>query len=160
MEKENVRREYPLVPLVAVGVLLIEKKTKSVLLIRRGNPPGKGKYSIPGGLVEIGEKLIDAAKREVREEVSIECEIVGIISVEEIIIKDKRGLTQWHYVLIDFLGEPRSIKIKPSSDAQEARWFHIEEAMKLDLTDATRRLLLKIRKYLLGEESDLMMIRI
>lgn len=160
MTKEKIRREYPPVPLVSVGVLLLDKKTRRILLIKRGSPPGKGKYSIPGGLVEIGEKLVDAAKREVREEVSIECEILGIISVEEVIIKDEKGATRWHYVLIDFLGEPKSTKIKPASDAVEAGWFRIGEALNLNLTSTTRKLLLKLKEYLFTKESDLTIIKI
>jgi len=141
-----LRREYPDVPLVAVGVLVVDMKKGEVLLIRRGSEPGKGKYSIPGGAVEVGERLVDAARRELMEEVSIECRILGIINVDEIIVNG--GRPRWHYVLIDFLAEPLNKDIRASSDALEAKWVRLVDALSLDLTRSTRRLLESFIKML------------
>jgi len=141
-------REYPNRPFVAVGILVVDFERNEVLLIRRGNEPGKGKYSIPGGLVEVGERLIDAARRELREETSIDCEILDIIHVDEVIIRDKNGRVRWHYVLIDFLARPLSKNARASSDAEETIWVNIDRALDLDLTKSTRRLIRRfIEKY-------------
>ncbi len=141
-------REYPNRPFVAVGILVVDFKRNEVLLIRRGNEPGKGKYSIPGGLVEVGERLIDAARRELREETSIDCEILDIIHVDEVIIRDKNGRVRWHYVLIDFLARPLSKNARASSDAEETIWVNIDRALDLDLTKSTQRLIRRfIEKY-------------
>jgi len=141
---EPIRRRYPPIPIVSVGVLLYDKETNKILLIKRASEPGKGKYSIPGGVVELGEKLIDAAKREVMEEVSIQCRILGIIHIDEIIIRDEEDKIKWHYVLIDFLAEPLGKDITPSSDAEDALWVSIEDAKTMDLTVSTRKLIEKI----------------
>ena len=141
---EPIRRRYPPIPIVSVGVLLYDKETNKILLIKRASEPGKGKYSIPGGVVELGEKLIDAAKREVMEEVSIQCRILGIIHIDEIIIRDEEDKIKWHYVLIDFLAEPLGKDITPSSDAEDALWVSIKDAKTMDLTVSTRKLIEKI----------------
>jgi len=111
---------------------------------KRKSEPGKGKYSIPGGLVEVGEKLIDAAKRELKEETSIDCKILGIIHVDEVIVRDRDGRVRWHYILIDFLAEPLSKNARASSDAEEAVWVSIDKALELNLTKSTRRLIEKL----------------
>ena len=140
---EPIRRRYPPIPIVSVGVLLYDKETNKILLIKRASEPGKGKYSIPGGVVELGEKLIDAAKREVMEEVSIQCRILGIIHIDEIIIRDEEDKIKWHYVLIDLLAEPLSKNITPASDAEDALWVSIEKAKTMNLTVSTRKLIEK-----------------
>ena len=137
-------RMYPDRPYVAVGILVVDIDSKDVLLIKRASEPGKGKYSIPGGLVEVGEKLIDAAKRELKEETSIDCKILGIIHVDEVIVRDRDGRVRWHYILIDFLAEPLSKNARASSDAEEAVWVSIDKALELNLTKSTRRLIEKL----------------
>jgi len=156
----EVRREYPPVPLIAVGILVVDFERGEILLIKRGSEPGRGKYSIPGGLVDVGEHLIDAAKRELKEEVSIDCEILGIIHVDEIIIRDENNRVRWHYVLVDFLAQPLSKNARASSDALEARWVKIDEVLKLNLTSSTRRLItLLYEKLKQGVEPTILRIQ-
>ena len=139
-------RIYPSYPLVGVGaVVLVGNK---VLLVKRAAPPGKGKWSIPGGLVEVGEKLRDAVLRELHEETGITGNVVGLIDVFEYIELDNNSNVKYHYILLDFLVKPNSMNIRASSDVLDARFYSIEYALReLELTKTTRKLLEKIDKY-------------
>ncbi len=138
-----MKRRYPKHPLVGVGaVVLVNGK---VLLVRRATPPGKGKWSIPGGLVEVGESLGDAAVRELYEETSVRARPIGVIDVEEYIERDMEGKVVYHYVIIDVLVKPiGKLEPHPQSDALEVRLFNISDALKLELTSSTRRFLSKL----------------
>lgn len=142
--KISLRRLYPVRPLVGVGAVV--QMGDKILLVQRAEEPGKGLWSIPGGLVEVGETLRDAAKREVEEETGISVEIGELIDVMENIIRDEDGRVKFHYVLIDFKAKPASeeIELKPSSEVLGACWFTPEEIKKLPLTQTVRRLLRKI----------------
>ena len=141
-------RMYPKYPIVAVGIVLVDFKNKRVLLIKRGNEPGKGLWSIPGGVVELGEKLIHAAKRELKEETGLECEVLGVFHIDQVIIRDEHNRIKWHYILIDVLAEPIGGTLKPSSDVMDAKWLSIEEAFNMKLTNATRRMLKRLSRML------------
>jgi mutator protein MutT len=138
------KRLYPSSPLVGVGAI-VQYKGK-ILLIRRANEPGKGLWSIPGGLVELGETVRDAAKREVEEETGISVEIGDLIDVIDNIIRDEKGAIKFHYVLVDFLARPLSEEpiIHPSSEALDAGWFSPQELEKLPITKTAQRLLKKL----------------
>ncbi|MBS7633999.1 NUDIX hydrolase [Candidatus Bathyarchaeota archaeon] len=140
----NVKRTYPEMPLVGVGAVI--QLNDQILLIRRANDPGKGLWSIPGGLVEAGETLREAAKREVEEETGVAVEIGDLLDVIENIVRDESGRVKFHYILVDFKAKPlsESIDITPSSEALEAGWFTPEEIRKLPLTQTARKLLRKI----------------
>ena len=139
-----MRREYPETALVAVGALVIDPNRKTILIIKRLAEPSKGKYSIPGGLVELGETAEDAVKREVFEETNIRTELLGIVNVENLIEKDPDGRIHWHYIIIDFLARPLTYNIEAKDDASEAFWYPISRVLELDLTSHTRSLLEKI----------------
>lgn len=140
----NPKRVYPEIPLIGVGAVV--QMDNKILLVRRANEPGKGLWSIPGGLLEVGETLKEAAKREVEEETGIPVEIGELIDVIENIIRDEDGRVKFHYVLIDFKAKPISEKfeIKPSSEVLEARWFTPEEIRNIPLTRTAKSLLRKI----------------
>jgi len=142
--KISPRRLYPDRPLVGVGALV--QMENKILLIQRADEPGKGLWSIPGGLVEVGETLRDAVRREVEEETGIPIEVGELIDVMENIVRDEDGRVKFHYVLIDFRAKPASEKteLKPSSEVLGACWFTPEEIRKLPLTQTVRRLLGKI----------------
>ncbi|MBS7610343.1 NUDIX hydrolase [Candidatus Bathyarchaeota archaeon] len=147
MEKgasNDLRRLYPKHPLVGVGTVV--QHEGRVLLIRRANEPGKGLWSIPGGLVELGETVREAAKREVEEETGIFVEIGELIDVIDNIIRDEKGAVKFHYVLVDFLAKPLSKEpiIRPSSEVLEADWFLPKELSKLSMTRTAQRLLQKL----------------
>lgn len=130
-------REYPTYPLVGVGAVVI--RDGSILLIRRGAPPNKGKWSVPGGLVEVGESLETAVIRELHEEVGLRGTVIGLVGVYEYIEKvDNR--VKYHYIILDYLVDAEGTPI-PGSDAEEARFVDLHSATSLDLTESTRKLI-------------------
>lgn len=124
-------REYPDNPLVGVGAIIVEENR--VLLIRRGQPPLLGEWSLPGGLLECGETLRDAVAREAREETGLVVETGEMLGVYERVIRDAEGRVQYHYVLIDFLCRPVGGDLKAGSDAADVRWFTRDELPALNL---------------------------
>jgi len=135
-----MKREYPDQPLVGVGAIIIQGNR--VVLVKRGHPPLAGEWSIPGGVLEVGETLREAAVREALEETSMTVEPGDLLGVFDRVLRDHDGRTQYHYVLIDFLcrriaGEPR-----PAEDAVEARWFTREEVSGLSLAKDTADVIL------------------
>ena len=137
------RREYPERPLVGVGALVV--RGDEVLLVRRANEPGKGLWSIPGGLQDVGETLEEAARREIREETGIDVEIGDLIEVRDLIVRDRSGKVKFHYVLVDFLARPMGGEISASSDVLEVRWVKIDEVKRYPMTETTRRLIEKLK---------------
>jgi 8-oxo-dGTP diphosphatase len=112
-----------------------------VLLVKRGKPPLLGQWSLPGGLVEAGETLVEAAARELAEETGVAAEELAAIDQAEIILRDERGRVDRHYVLIVFGGRYRSGEAIAADDAAEARWLNAAEMVDLELTADTRRVL-------------------
>ena len=130
-----MKREYPDAPLVGVGAIIIEHDR--VVLVKRGHPPLLGEWSIPGGVVEAGETLREAAVREVLEETGLRVEVGVLLGVYDRILRDADERTLYHYVLIDFLcrriaGEPQA-----ACDTAEARWFTSHEVGQLSLAQDT-----------------------
>jgi 8-oxo-dGTP diphosphatase len=132
-------REYPSRPLVGVGVVTI--KEGKILLIKRAFDPGAGRWSIPGGLVEIGEKLAEAGARETEEETGISVQVLELINAFDVIDKDEEGKVRYHYVLVDFLARSTGGSERPSSEVTDIRWVSFEEAKEMDLTETARRAL-------------------
>jgi ADP-ribose pyrophosphatase YjhB (NUDIX family) len=134
-----MKREYPDSPLVGVGAVIIDSQNGEhsdprVLLIRRGQAPLLGEWSLPGGVVECGETLRAAAAREAREETGLEVEIGEMLGVYERVIPGDNGRTRYHYVLIDFLCRPLGGDLSAASDAADVRWFTEQELPALKLT--------------------------
>ncbi|HHY46088.1 MAG TPA: thiamine phosphate synthase [Firmicutes bacterium] len=139
-DRERMRREYPQGPRVAASVLVFDG-TGRVLLARRGCDPNYGKWSLPGGLVELGERVEECAAREVYEECGIEVELRGIVDVVDAIIRDTTGRVRFDYVIVVFRGMRRRGDLRPSLELLEAAWVPLNEAQGLDLTDTTRDVL-------------------
>jgi 8-oxo-dGTP diphosphatase len=118
-------REYPQAPIVGVGAVVIDGER--VLLIRRGNEPMKGQWSLPGGALEVGETLVEGVRREVLEETGLEVEPVALIEVFDRIARDPDGRVQFHYVLVDYLCRVSGGTLCCSTDATDARWALREE---------------------------------
>lgn len=136
-----MKRAYPDHPIVGVGAIII--RGEEVLLARRGKEPGYGEWSIPGGAVELGEKLEEAVAREVSEEVNVAVRVGEMVEVLERIFHDPAGRVQYHYVLVDFLCQHLSGEGRPSSDALEMKWVHFSEVSRYRLPERTKRVIQK-----------------
>jgi 8-oxo-dGTP diphosphatase len=131
----STKREYPETPFVGVGAVIIEDER--VLLIRRGQAPLLGEWSLPGGVLECGETVRDAASREAREETGLTVEVSEMLGVYERIMRNDDGRVRYHYVLIDFLCLPVRGELQAGTDAAEVAWFRWEELPALGLMDDT-----------------------
>jgi len=131
-----MNREYPDRPLVGVGAVTVQDNR--VLLIRRGQAPLLGEWSLPGGVLECGESLRDATIREAREETGLEVEIGELLGVYERVIRSEDGRARYHYVLIDFLCRAVAGNLQAGSDAADVRWFESAELDGLNLPRDTR----------------------
>ncbi len=120
MISEPTRRDYPDRPIVGVGAVIIHEGR--VVLVKRGSPPLQGEWSLPGGVVELGETLRAAAEREAREETGLIVKAGEVLEVLDRIIPGERGAPQYHYVLIDFLCTVESGELRAGGDAADARW--------------------------------------
>ncbi|MFL6306166.1 MAG: NUDIX hydrolase [Candidatus Sulfotelmatobacter sp.] len=130
-----IRREFPELPLVGVGAIII--KGDRVLLVKRAHPPIQGQWSIPGGVLELGEMVREAAVREACEETGLMVEPGELLGVYDRILRDPEQRVQYHYVLIDFLCRPVGGELLAASDAAEVRWFRREELSALRLAEDT-----------------------
>jgi ADP-ribose pyrophosphatase YjhB (NUDIX family) len=130
-----MQREFPEVPLVGVGAIIIEDAR--VVLVKRGHPPLQAEWSIPGGLLEVGELVRDAAIREAREETGLTVEPGELLGVYDRVLRDSEQRVQYHYVLIDFLCRRVAGDLAAASDAAEVRWFSREELPELKLAEDT-----------------------
>ena len=125
-------REYPDYPRVGVGAVILHED--KVLLVRRGQSPSYGKWSLPGGLVELGESTREAIAREIVEECGIAIRVVDVAGVIDRIVHDDAARVRYHYVLVDYLAYPESLDVVAGSDAGDAQWFEIERVAELDTT--------------------------
>jgi ADP-ribose pyrophosphatase YjhB (NUDIX family) len=107
-----------------------------VLLVRRGQPPALGLWSVPGGLVDLGETTVEAARREVEEECGLKVRIVELAGVLDRVTRDDDGRVRYHWVLVDYLAVPESDDvITAGSDAAEVRWVTIDDVEQLPTTE-------------------------
>ncbi len=132
-------REYPNRPLVGVGVVTIHDG--KVLLVKRAFEPAAGKWSIPGGLVEVGEKLSEAAQRETEEETGLKVQVLELINVFDVIEKDADGRVRYHYVLVDFLARLVGGEERRNDEVLDMKWVSHSEMKGMDLTRTARRAL-------------------
>jgi len=130
-----MKREFPEIPLVGVGAIIIE--ASRVLLVKRAHPPLQAQWSIPGGVLEIGEMIREAAVREAREETGLVVEPEDLLGVYDRILRDIDERVQYHYVLIDFLCRRIGGELLAASDAAEVRWFKRGELPALNLAEDT-----------------------
>jgi 8-oxo-dGTP diphosphatase len=144
-----MKREYPESPLVGVGAIIVDRQhdhhgdENRVLLIRRGQPPLLGEWSLPGGVLECGETLREAVAREVREETGLVVETSEMLGVYERVIRGDEARVRYHYVLIDFLCRPTGGDLKAGSDAADVRWFTRDELPALNLAHDANDVVLK-----------------
>jgi len=136
-----MKREFPEVPLVGVGAIIIENNR--VLLVKRAHPPLQAQWSIPGGVLEVGELVREAAIREAREETGLIVDPGALLGVYDRVLRDPAQRVQYHYVLIDFLCRRVGGELLAADDATEVRWFTREELPALKLAPDTQDVIRK-----------------
>lgn len=128
-------RIYPSAPVCAVGGIIFNGN--QVLLVKRSKPPAEGKWSIPGGVVHLGETLEEAVKRELFEELQVLVQPVRVGKVLERIFKDPDGKILFHYIIIDYVCEILAGIPQPGSDAAAAGYYNIDLLDSLEMTEGT-----------------------
>ncbi len=136
-----MERDYPERPLIGVGAVIVDGGR--VVVVRRGHEPLKGEWSIPGGVLEIGETLRAGAAREALEETSMIVEAGEVLEVLDRIVCDREGRIQFHYVLIDFLCRRTGGELRAGGDAEEARWISAGELDSFSIADSAAAVLRK-----------------
>ncbi|MBD3387168.1 NUDIX domain-containing protein [candidate division KSB1 bacterium] len=135
-------REYSIYPRVGVGVVV--KRDNHVLLVKRNQQPNKGKWTVPGGLIELGETLRQAIHREIEEECNIRITIEKFIDTFEYIETDHDNQIKYHYIILEYLAHYCTGKLAAKSDISDARWIHSNSFRSLESTNGTAELLNKI----------------
>ena len=129
------QREFPVNPLVGVGAVVVDDRGR-VLLIRRGTEPMKGEWSLPGGVLELGETLVEGLRREVFEETGLSVQPEAVVEVVDRIYKDsgaEKSQVRYHYVVVDYWCRVIGGDLMPSSDASEVAWVSCAEWRDLNL---------------------------
>jgi 8-oxo-dGTP diphosphatase len=138
-------RTYPTFPIPAVGAVILHDQR--VLLVQRGQPPAQGKWTIPGGVIEIGEAPEEALMREVQEECHLSITVVGIIDVVNRVIRDDQDTIKYHYVILDYLarwqrGESeQAVSPQPGTDVLDVRWIPLPELGQYELTEGLLKII-------------------
>jgi ADP-ribose pyrophosphatase YjhB (NUDIX family) len=135
-ERNDDERRYPSRPFLGIGALIFDDERK-ILLVERGKDPLKGYWSLPGGILETGEKLEEGIRREVREETGLEVDPLSIFEVFERIMPDAEGRPEYHYVLIDYLCRPAGGRLQAASDASRVAWVSEQNLHDYRLTEGT-----------------------
>jgi 8-oxo-dGTP diphosphatase len=139
-----MKRDYPEHPIIGVGAVIVEGGR--VLLVRRDTEPLRGEWSVPGGMLELGEKLRDGVRREALEETGVRVEPGEVLDVFDSIFTDGLGKTQYHYVLIDYLCRVISGEAQAGSDVSDVRWVSLEALPAMGLRESVEQV---VRKGLL-----------
>lgn len=143
-KKGKMRREFPDRPLVGVGGVVIQRNR--VLLIRRRREPLKGEWSIPGGLVEVGEELSESVRRELKEETGLEVEPLDILLVFDRIMRAGRRV-RYHFVIVDYACRLKGGRLAPASDVLDARWVRRKDLPRYHLTEKATEVVLQAFQY-------------
>ena len=133
-----MKREYPETPIVAVGVVIHEGDR--IVLIRRDKEPSRGLWTFPGGAVELGESLQDAARREALEETGLRVKVGEVATVIDNMVHDEKGRVQYHYVIVDYVARPVGGTLRPGTDARDACWASLSDLDTLDVTEKAGQL--------------------
>jgi ADP-ribose pyrophosphatase YjhB (NUDIX family) len=135
-------REFPDAPRVGVGAVVLDGPR--VLLARRGRPPSQGKWSIPGGLVHLGERIEDALVREIEEESGLHIRVLGLCGVIDRVVREGDAV-RYHYVIIDYVAEAVGGRLQAGSDAAEVRWVTVDDLGQYDTTDGLADMVYRAR---------------
>ena len=118
-------REYPEHPVVGVGGVVV--RNGRALIVKRAHEPRKGEWSLPGGLLELGESLQDAVRREIKEETALDVTVGPIIETFDRVHRDDQGRIRYHFVIVDFVCWPNGGEAMPGSDADGVAWVSLQE---------------------------------
>jgi ADP-ribose pyrophosphatase YjhB (NUDIX family) len=140
------RRAYPAYPLVGVGVLIVRRGR--ILLVRRRNPPDENRWAMPGGLVELGETITDAARREAREELGVSVRITELVEISDNVILDRLGRAKYHFILVDFAASAGTGRVRLNAESSEFGWFTADEVESLETAGKTRPVALRFMRRL------------
>jgi len=134
----TLTREFPDAPRAGVGAVVLDGDR--VLLVRRGGQPSQGRWSVPGGLIHLGERIEDAVAREIKEECGLEIRIIGLCGVIDRVVpgeSSQAGGTppvRYHYIIIDYVAVPTGGTLRAGSDAAEARWVAVADLSRYETT--------------------------
>ena len=135
-----MQREYPDRPIVGVGAVIVQDGR--ALIVKRAHAPRKGEWSLPGGLVELGETLVDATKREIKEETGLEVEVGDVVEVFDRVHRlDER--IQYHFVIVDYVCRPVGGELRAADDAEDARWVRADELASYGVNEFAARVIRK-----------------
>ncbi len=141
-----LNRLYPEQPLIGVGAVII--CNGKILLEKRKGEPGRGKWTIPGGLVELGEGTEQTVIREIKEETNLEVEKPELIDVVDNITMDENGKIKYHFVIVDYFVKLKGGRLKAADDAAELRWVTFDDVENYDLTKSFREFFQRNRQKL------------
>ena len=141
-----LRKLYPKKPVVGVGAIILNEG--KILLEKRKNAPGKGKWTVPGGLVELGERIEQAVIREVKEETGLDVYEPRLVDIVDHISLDEKGAVKYHFVIIDYLVTVKCGKPKAASDAEALKWVPFNEVEEYNLTESFWRFFKQNRQRL------------
>ena len=136
-----MKREYPDRPIVGVGAVIVDNRR--AVVVRRGTEPLQGEWSIPGGVLELGETLRAGAEREALEETGLVVRAGEVLGVFDRVVPAEDGRTRFHFVLIDFFCQRISGELRAGGDAAEARWITVEELPGLPMAEPAASLIRK-----------------
>jgi ADP-ribose pyrophosphatase YjhB (NUDIX family) len=139
-------RLYPDKPIVGIGAIIV--CDGRMLLEKRKNDPGKGRWSVPGGVVELGENVAQTVIREVKEETGLDVAEPEHIDVVDQITRDENGRIKYHFVIIDYLVNLKGGTLKAASDADALQWVSLDDVEKYDLTGTFRAFFERNRDFL------------
>jgi 8-oxo-dGTP diphosphatase len=137
----DIKRTYPSAPLVGAGCVI--HRGGKVLLVRRKNPPHADNWSIPGGLVELGERVEDAAAREALEETGLSVKVERLLDVGSDISVRSGSRPEYHYILVDYVARPLRGRVVLNAESSDYGWFSERDIPRLTMSDGTRAALAK-----------------
>jgi ADP-ribose pyrophosphatase YjhB (NUDIX family) len=135
-------------PVVAVGVVLLHEER--VLLVKRAHPPSVGRWTVPGGKVELGESLEEAAHRELKEETGLSATLGPVVEILDRVVRDDAGQIAYHFVILDFVGSHPQGTLAAGSDSSDARFVPLAELDGYPLTDGLREVIARAEQVQRG----------
>lgn len=128
-----MKRKFPTHPIVGVGAVILHHD--SVLLVQRATPPMEGEWTLPGGVVETGESLEEAVRREIKEETNLDIQVGPLLELFERIQRDERDRVAYHYIIADYLAKKTGGKLRPATDVRQAKFVPRSDLAGFRLTE-------------------------